>query len=90
MNTTKIIPLVLAVVGILGAQTANAHTWRYNAGYLQVVQDIALKGTHTSEFLDGYQTGMSHKGYVEAYSNMPNVVYRCHAYSNMPLSFQDS
>jgi hypothetical protein len=33
MNATKIIPLVLALVGILGAQTANAHTQDYWSGF---------------------------------------------------------
>jgi hypothetical protein len=33
MNATKIIPLVLALVGILGAQTASAHTQDYWSGF---------------------------------------------------------
>jgi hypothetical protein len=32
-------------------------SWRYNAGYLQGVSGVQLKGTHTQEFMSGYING---------------------------------
>jgi hypothetical protein len=50
-------------------------SWRYNAGYLQGVSGVQLKGTHTQEFMSGYINGTEiywyNRGYTEGNNKLP-------------------
>jgi hypothetical protein len=53
---------------------ADGDTSRYQAGYLQGIQGIELKGTHTPEFTKGYLSGIQgywwDRGLAEGYSGL--------------------
>jgi hypothetical protein len=54
---------------------SDGDTSKYHAGYLQGVQGLGLKGTHTQEFFKGYFKGIQdywwNRGLVEGYSGLP-------------------
>lgn len=58
-----------------GYENAQIDTSSYHVGYLQGIQGIELKGTHTPKFIKGYLKGIngywSDRGLVEGYNGLP-------------------